>query len=37
MQFLEKTIENVKKIEILNFSQQIKEETIWYQNEIIML
>ena len=32
-----KTMENVRKIEILNLSQQKDEKTIWYQNQIIIL
>ena len=32
-----RTMENVRKIEILNFWQQKKEETIWCQKQIIIL
>ena len=32
-----KTMENVKNIDILNLSQQKKEETVQYQNQIIIL
>ena len=32
-----KTMENVRKIEILNLSQQKDEKNIWYQNQIIIL
>ena len=34
---LEKTMENLRKVEILNLSQQNKEETIWCQNQMIIL
>ena len=38
MPFLVKTMEDVRKmIYILNFSQQKEEETIWCQNQIIIL
>ena len=32
-----KTMKNVRNIEISNLSQQKKEETLWYQNQIIIL
>ena len=37
MQFLEKLWKMLENIEILNLSQQKEEETIWYQNQIIIL
>ena len=32
-----KTIENVRKIKILNLTQQNEEKTLWCQNQIIIL
>ena len=32
-----KTMENMRKIEILNLSQQKEEKTIWCQKQIIVL
>ena len=37
MQFFEKTMEYLKKYKVLNLSQQKEEETIWCQNQIIIL
>ena len=37
MQFLEKTTENVRKHRDIKLSQQKEEETIWCQNQIIIL
>ena len=37
MQFLEKLWKLRGKIKILNLSQQKEEETIWFQNQIIIL
>ena len=37
MQFLEKLWKMLENIEILNLSQQKEEETIWCQNQIIIL
>ena len=37
MQFLEKVLKMWENIEILDLSQQKEEETIWCQNEMIVL
>ena len=37
MQFFEKTMEYFKKYKVLNLLQQKEEETIWCQNQIIIL
>ena len=37
MQFLEKLWEMLENIQTLNLSQQEKEETIWCQNQVIIL
>ena len=37
MHFLKKLLDTRENIDILNFSQQEEEETIWYQNQIIIL
>ena len=37
MYFLEKQCKMGEQIEILNLSQQIEEEAIWWQNQIIIL
>ena len=37
MQFLEKLWKMLENTEILNLSQQKEEESIWYQNQMIII